>query len=192
MDKFVKLPRWAQWLSVLVVCGLFFAVMWLTLLSSQRDKIKSQTRDRDNLASEILRGKEAQARVAELNRQLDGIRRDLEVLKSIIPVNPETGQLLRVFQSFARDQNLGIVKINPSQITKQDLYSEQIYKIEVTGDYNNLALFFDKIAHMRRIVNINNLKMSASRGGRGTIKADFSSLVYMQNPDAFKGLEEGP
>lgn len=112
------------------------------------------------------------------------------MLKSIIPIDPETGKLLRVFQGYARDQNLNIVRISPSAIDKKDLYSEQSYGMEVGGGYHDLALFFDKIAHMRRIVNVTNLDMK-SGGGKGyTVSATFNSLVYMQNPEAFQALEK--
>ena len=119
------------------------------------------------LDAQIRQGKEAQRRVDELNRQIDMIRRDLDVFKSIIPVDPETGKLLRVFQTYARDQNLNIASISPSAIAKKELYSEQAYKMTIGGGYHDVALFFDKIAHMRRIVNVSGLEMTAaSRKGR--------------------------
>ncbi len=80
--------------------------------------------------------------------------------------------------------------ISPKPITKKDLYSEQAYGIDVQGGYHDLALFFDKIAHMRRIVNISNLDMGASNKKGATVSAKFNALVYMQNPEAFKALEK--
>lgn len=190
MDQFTKLPRWAQYLSVLVVGALIFGVVWYFFVSPQTDKLKKQQATHQDLIGEIQQGKEAQARVDELNHKLAGLRRDMELYNSIMPLTPETGHLLRAFQSYARDQNLNIGSISPSGIQKQELYSQQTYKIAVTGGYHNLALFFNKIAHMRRIVNIGGLAISASNVKGATISANFSALVYMQNPEAFKGLEE--
>jgi type IV pilus assembly protein PilO len=192
MERFVKLPRWAQFLVVLLLAGLIFGAAWFAFLSDQRSTMQSRLQQRDELKGQIQQGREAQRRVDELNRQIDGILRDLEVLKSIIPTDPETGKLLRVFQSYARDQNLNIVKITPSPITQKDLYSEQAYEITVGGGYHDLAMFFDKIAHMRRIVNISGLSIGAAKSRGQTISASFNSLVYMQNPEAFKALEKKP
>jgi len=190
MDQFTKLPRWAQYLIVLVVCALIFVIMRYFFLSPQAEKLKKQQATHQKLISEIRQGKIAQKRVNELNRKLDILRRDMELYNSIMPLTPETGRLLRAFQSYARDQNLNIGTISPSGIQKQELYSQQTYKIEVTGGYHNLALFFNKIAYMRRIVNISGLAISSSNARGATIRAKFSALVYMQNPEAFKGLEE--
>ncbi len=190
MDQFAKLPRWGQFVAVLLVGILICTAAWFYPLSGWQDKMDRLTAQSVELEGQIRQGKEAQRRVDELNRQIDLIRRDLEVLKSIIPVEPDTGKLLRVFQTYARDQNLNIVSISPSPITKKDLYSEQAYKITIGGGYHDIALFFDKIAHMRRIVNITNLEMTASTGKAQTVSATFSSLVYMQNPEAFEALEK--
>jgi len=190
MEQFAKLPRWAQFVVTLLVAGLIFGAAWYLFLSGQIDTMNARIKERDELDGQIRQGKEAQRRVDELNRQIDLIRRDLDVLKSIIPVDPETGKLLRVFQTYARDQNLDILRISPTPVAKLDLYSQQAYGMQVGGSYHDLALFFDKIAHMRRIVNVTNLEM-ASSGGKGyTVTATFNSLVYMQNPEAFQALEK--
>ena len=60
----------------------------------------------------------------------------------------------------------------------------------IGGGYHDVALFFDKIAHMRRIVNITDLDMGAATGKGQTVTATFNSLVYMQNPEAFQALEK--
>lgn len=190
MEQFTKLPRWGQLVVTLLFCGLFFGAAWFLFLSDQRTTLQSRREESEQLEGQIQQGREALRRVEELNRQIELIARDLEVLKSIIPVEPETGKLLRVFQSYARDQNLGIYRISPQDIAKHELYSEQGYALEVGGGYHDLALFFDKIAHMRRIVNIAGLQMSADQRKGGTITAKFRSVVYMQNPEAFQGLEK--
>jgi len=190
MEQFAKLPRWGQFVVILAVGALLCTAAWFYPLSGWKTTMETRMAQSAELDAQIRQGKEAQRRVDELNRQIDLIRRDLDVLKSIIPEDPETGKLLRVFQTYARDQNLNIASISPSPIAKKDLYSEQAYKMTIGGGYHDVALFFDKIAHMRRIVNITNLEMGAG-GRRGqTVTATFNSLVYMQNPEAFLALEK--
>jgi type IV pilus assembly protein PilO len=192
MEQFAKLPMWGQVVVVLLLCALISIGAWFWPISGQRETLENRIKTRDDLEVQIRQGKEAQRRVDELNRQIDTIRHDLELLKSIMPMEPETGKLLRVFQGYARDQNLNILKISPSPTANKELYTEQGYGMSMTGGYHDMALFFDKIAHMRRIVNIVNLQMKGISQRNATVQADFSSMVYMQNPDAFKGLENKP
>jgi len=190
MEQFGKLPMWGQWVAILLVCGLLVVTGWYAWLSNQKQAMESRMKQVDELEGQIRQGKEAQKRVDELNRQIDTILRDLELLKSIMPMDPETGKLLRVFQGFARDQSLNIKKISPQAITAQELYSQQAYGMSVAGGYHDMALFFDKLAHMRRIVNISGLQMRASTQKNVTVDAQFNAVVYMQNPEAFRVMEK--
>jgi type IV pilus assembly protein PilO len=190
MEQFAKLPRWGQFVAILIFGGLICTAAWFYPLSDWKSTMEARIAQSAELDAQIRQGKEAQRRVDELNRQIDLIRRDLDVLKSIIPVDPETGKLLRVFQTYARDQNLNIAAISPSAIAPKELYSEQAYKMTVGGGYHDVALFFDKIAHMRRIVNVTGLDMSSSTKKGQTVTANFNAMVYMQNPAAFQALEK--
>ncbi|MCI4398375.1 MAG: type 4a pilus biogenesis protein PilO [Acidobacteria bacterium] len=194
MEQFAKLPRWGQYLATLALGVVLLVAAWYGVISGQRQTLASLTKQSQDLEAQIRQGKEAQRRADELQRQIDLIIRELDVVKTIIPPEPETGKLLRVFQSFARDQNLDIKAISPANVTKGDLYSQQPYTVEVAGGYHDLAMFFDKLAHMRRIVNVADLdiKGSSQTKGSATITAKFQSIVYMQNPDAFQAMEKKP
>jgi type IV pilus assembly protein PilO len=192
MEHFAKLPQWGQFVVILIVGGLLCTAAWFYPISDWKMQMERNIAQSTELEGQIRQGKEAQKRVDELNSQIGVIRRDLEVLKSIIPVDPETGKLLRVFQSYARDQNLNIASISPTPIVAKEMYSEQAYKIVIGGGYHDVALFFDKIAHMRRIVNVQSLDMKSVSTKGQTVSAVFSSLVYMQNPAAFQALEKMP
>ena len=194
MEQFARFPRIAQILIVLALGFVLLGVAWFAWpISQQREELQSLQKRSQDLETQIRQGIEAQKRADELQRQIDQILRELEVVKSIIPVEPETGRLLRVFQSFARDQNLVIKGISPKKIVQKELVSEQPYDVEVAGGYHDLAMFFDKLAHMRRVVNVGNLEVKNHTGkGAATVEAKFQSIVYIQNPESFQGLEKKP
>ncbi len=141
------------------------------------------------LQSQIQQGKEAAKKAELLAIQIEQIKKELEIVKTIIPEDPETGKLLRVFQNLARDLNLTFTTISPKKITPGDLYNQQAYDIEVRGGYHQLAQFFDKLAHLRRVVNIDNLSIKASTAKDSVIQSKFQAIIYTQNPDAFKETE---
>ena len=184
MEQFAKLPKWGQWLVVLIVGGVLASLVYYFLIKDKQASNAALSKQIEELAGQIRQGKEAQRRLDELNRQMEVIQRDLDVLKSIIPKDPQTGTLLRAFQSFARDQNLDINKINAGMISEQEMYSQQPYTIEVTGGYHDIALLFDKLAHMRRIVNVTDMDLSSvTVKGQFAVKGLFSTMVFMQKPE---------
>lgn len=182
MEKFASLPKWGQYLATCIVAGLLIFALWYLVIADQVAKGKELSGQIDQLQQDIRLGQEAQRRVNELTTKLDSLRREMEVFKTIIPLDPQTGTLLRAFQSFARDQNLDIARISPQAVQKKELYSQQPYNMQVTGGYHDIALFFDKLAHMRRIVNVSGLELtSVVKKRQPTVGAKFDAMVYMQN-----------
>lgn len=190
MEQLAKLPKIAQY-GIAVAIGLVLLIVgYFFVIKNQINTNKNLKKKSQELQAQIAQGKQAQANEENLKIQIEQIKKELEIVKTIIPEDPETGKLLRVFQNLARDLNLNFKTINPKQIQEGDLYNQQAYDIEITGGYHQLAQFFDKLANLRRIINIEGLTIKAASGkGQETINAKFQAIIYMQNPNAFKETE---
>lgn len=191
MEQLSKLPKIAQYIVALVIGVVILGAGYYFIIRGQIQTNKNLQKKSQDLQSQIQQGKEAVKNEESLKLQIEQIMKELEIVKTIIPADPETGKLLRVFQNLARDLNLTFTTISPKQITNGDLYNQQAYDIEVKGGYHQLAQFFDKLAHLRRVINIEGLSIKASSGSKdeSTITAKFQAIIYMQNPDAFKETE---
>ncbi len=189
MEQLAKLPKSAQYIISIVIGAAILAAGYFFIIKGQAKKFDSLEKKSGELQSQIQQGKEAAKKAELLAIQIEQIRKELEIVKTIIPEDPETGKLLRVFQNLARDLNLTFTTISPKKITPGDLYNQQAYDIEVRGGYHQLAQFFDKLAHLRRVVNIDNLSIKASTAKDAVIQSKFQAIIYTQNPDAFKETE---
>lgn len=191
MEQLSKLPKVAQFIIALVIGVVILVAGYFLVIKGQIQTNKNLQKKSQDLQSQIQQGKEAVKNEESLKLQIEQIMKELEIVKTIIPADPETGKLLRVFQNLARDLNLTFTTISPKQIVSGELYNQQAYDIEVKGGYHQLAQFFDKLAHLRRVVNIEGLSIKAASGSKdaATITAKFQAIIYMQNPDAFKETE---
>lgn len=189
MEQLAKLPKSAQYIISIVIGAAILAAGYFFIIKGQAKKFDSLEKKSGELQSQIQQGKEAAKKAELLAIQIEQIKKELEIVKTIIPEDPETGKLLRVFQNLARDLNLTFTTISPKKITPGDLYNQQAYDIEVRGGYHQLAQFFDKLAHLRRVVNVDNLSIKASTAKDAVIQSKFQAIIYTQNPDAFKETE---
>lgn len=191
MEQLAKLPKIAQYIIALVLGIIILVLGYYFVIKGQIQTNKSLQKKSQDLQSQIQQGKEAVKNEESLKFQIEQIKKELEVVKTIIPAEPETGKLLRVFQNLARDLNLNFTIITPKQITSGDLYNQQAYDIEIKGGYHQLAQFFDKLAHLRRVINIEGLSIKSATSSKdaSTISAKFQAIIYMQNPEAFKESE---
>lgn len=189
MEQLAKLPKSAQYILAIVLGAAILAAGYFFVVKGQVKTYKALEKKSGELQSQIQQGKEAAKKAELLAIQIEQIKKELEIVKTIIPEDPETGKLLRVFQNLARDLNLTFTTISPKSITPGELYNQQAYDIEVKGGYHQLAQFFDKLAHLRRVVNVENLTIKASSAKDAVIQSKFQAIIYTQNPNAFQETE---
>ncbi|MCI0407161.1 MAG: type 4a pilus biogenesis protein PilO, partial [Acidobacteria bacterium] len=51
--------------------------------------------------------------------------------------------------------------------------------MEVTGDYHDLGVFFDRISKYSRIINVDNVQIGTNSGGKGTIHSTFTATTFV-------------
>ncbi|MFH1481565.1 MAG: type 4a pilus biogenesis protein PilO, partial [Pseudomonadota bacterium] len=81
-----------------------------------------------------------------------------EALKQL-PDKKEIPTLLTTITQLGKDSNLEFRLFSPQQEREQEFYMEIPVAMEVSGNYHNVGLFFDKVGRMNRIVNILNVSM---------------------------------
>jgi type IV pilus assembly protein PilO len=153
----IKMPiRIAIFLGTFVLlAGLFFWLLYLPKseeIAQTRDEI---TRLQQKLNQAIVRAralKKFEGEYAEVDAQFQ------EALK-LLPNTKEIPSLLKSITQLGTDSQLEFLLFSPQRERAQDFFMEIPVSIEVSGTYHNVAIFFDKVGHMERIVNILNVSM---------------------------------
>lgn len=118
------------------------------------------------------------ATVARLNKDLvdkkviadnlNQYRRDKEVLErrlaealTELPLTADIDELLRQLNDIGRKSGLDIITLEPGAETSSGFYASIPIKMQVAGNYHEIAVFFESVSKLRRIVNVSNLSFSA-------------------------------
>jgi type IV pilus assembly protein PilO len=94
------------------------------------------------------------ARVGELSARLDS-------LKPILPEQKDVADLLRRLQTMAVESHLTIRAVKPEATVSHALHVEWPISLELDGTYDNLAIFFDRINHFPRIIDVSDVDIQA-------------------------------
>jgi type IV pilus assembly protein PilO len=99
-----------------------------------------------------------------------------------LPEKKEIPTLLASVSRSGQDAGLEFLLFQPKNENNKDFYAEIPVAIEVTGSYHNVALFFDKVARLSRIVNIDNINLTAQKAkeaGKGlSLKTSCTAITY--------------
>ncbi len=96
----------------------------------------------------------------------------------LLPDKKEIPNILRKITELANDAKLEFRIFVPKRERRRKLYFEIPIPIEVRGRYHNVAVFFDKIGHMQRIMNIKDVSMRPVKPRSTTLITKCTAVTY--------------
>lgn len=169
--------------AIAAVIGVgFYYAYWSGAAEEREQKVvKVESLEKEIRALEVTANK-----LQEFQREVQILEAKLETLKRILPPAKEIPDLMRKMQSLASQSNLQIKVFTPTAVVNRDFYQEQPINIAVSGTYHNLAMFFDRISRLSRLVNVGNLKIAAlsTQSPSRTIDANAvaTTFIYVEQP----------
>src|SRR5438477_6240491 len=140
--------------AAIVIGVAFYYGYWSGAVEEERGKA-----DRlEGLRKEIRALEVTANKLQEFQREVAQLEAKLETLKRILPPEKETPDLMRKVQALASQSNLTINNFTPGATVNKDFYQEWPITMGLVGNYHNLAMFFDKVSRLPRLVNVSNIK----------------------------------
>jgi len=172
----IKMPiRIAIFAGTLVLlAGLFF---WFVYLPYSEEIAKT----RDEIARLEQKLNQAKVRVRALKRfeeEYALVDAQFQEALKLLPNTKEIPSLLKAITQLGTDSNLEFLLFSPQRERAQDFFMEIPVSIEVSGTYHNVAIFFDKVGQMERIVNILNVSMTPQKERSTTLTTRCDAVTY--------------
>ncbi len=92
---------------------------------------------------------------------------ELNIVTKALPEKKEIPSLISGISQAGLDSGLEFILFQPTPEIAKGFYAEIPVSIQVEGEYHNLAVFFDKVSRLPRIVNIEDIKIVPSNAKAG-------------------------
>jgi type IV pilus assembly protein PilO len=185
-NAYTKLPLGGQLGVSFAIAALVGGLFWYFYWSPATDERDEKATKLEALNKEIRALEVTAQKLGEFQREVALLEKKLETLKTILPPAKETPDLMRKVQALAAQSNLSINNFTPGATVNRDFYQEWPISMGVAGNYHNLALFFDKVSRLPRLVNISNLKINSlgNQTASQTISVGCTAttFVYIETP----------
>ena len=152
---------------------------------------QSQFDEQERLAGEEVtlrsdyRDKMAQAiNLEALQEQKAQVDQYVERLQKQLPSKAEMAALLSDINQAGLGRGLQFELFRPGQILVRDYYAELPIDIKVTGNYHDIGAFAADMAHLPRIVTLNNMALSTTKDGTLTLDAVAKTFRYLDQEEA--------
>ncbi|MEF9995136.1 MAG: type 4a pilus biogenesis protein PilO [Burkholderiaceae bacterium] len=169
-------PRVAVWLGVIVVA---LVAGWFLVWSGQVERVDQLTADEGRLREEYRNKLQQAINLDELKRQREQVNQYVLTLEKQLPSKAEMDALLSDINQSGVGRGLDFELFRPGQTAVKQHYAELPITIKVAGKYHDLGSFASDIAHLPRIVTLNNLNIQPGKTGSLTMDATAKTFRYL-------------
>jgi type IV pilus assembly protein PilO len=155
-----------QRVLILVVINIIIAALgFFFLISPSIDQATLLTEELDKLNAKIEESRTIAADIAKYKREKVVLEKKLESALSKLPNEKEIPDLLESISDAVKEVGLDVFLFKPGKIRKKGFYAEVPVNMIVSGGYESLYEFSDRMAKLPRIVNIGSLNIKSLKTG---------------------------
>jgi len=180
IERIAKLPRGQRF----VLFGLVYVLVALIFVFTIYFPTTTELADLDTNRANLERQKQqVEARVSNkeaFDDQLEALNKDLKNALKELPNDREIPGLLKGISTLGRKVGLDVRRFTPLPEARREYVAEVPVELEVEGTYHEVAMFFDRLAKMNRIVYVEDIEMGSAveRGGKVSLTVAGKAVTF--------------
>ena len=155
--------RWPIVPKVSVLLGVFgvvFGLLWYVWLDGLSVELEADQQKEVELRRVYVDKLSQAINLESLKKQLEEVRQYVNQLEKQLPSKAEMDALLSDINQAGLGRSLQFELFRPGQVVVKEYYAELPISVKITGGYHDVGLFASDIAHLSRIVTLNDIQLS--------------------------------
>ncbi|GEM_PF-1570483 len=171
---------------LLGLLAVFYLVGYLAFIKGWNHKTEVINKQIAKLDAEIKEAKKLTKNIEQFRAKKKDLKRQLEILKEILPSKEEAGQLYSKLNKMAQESGVDIVEIKAESKKPMGITYELPYKIKMKAKYHDVGFFFAKLANFEKIINITEFKMVKAKklNKKYSVNVNCTASTYIYNEEA--------
>lgn len=174
------LPRVA--LYVAVVVGVV-VVLWFAWINSSQTLLEEEQQKEEVLKTDYTTKLAKAVNLDVLKKQREQVQQYVSQLEKQLPSKAEMDALLSDINQAGVGRSLQFDLFRPGQLVVKDYYAELPISIRVSGRYHDIGAFASDIAHLSRIVTLNNLAIAPRSDGTLILDSTAKTFRYLDQDE---------
>jgi type IV pilus assembly protein PilO len=176
-------PSTQKWiLGIGLVFGVLYAYANFVYVP-RRDLATQLEGDIQNETQMLAKGKRIAANYQTVQEDYSRLMASWEIAQTLLPTQKEMEGLLRSVATEGQSHDVEFLLFRPQPPVEKSYYWENAIAVKTLSSYHDLGRFLSSVAALDRIVNINNLRLTAFIPNRGhspnSVEADFVATIYV-------------
>lgn len=148
----------------ILICTLTFAAIIglfvYFLFMPKFERINALSAEYEELQNKLAKVKLEAGKLQDYQNELKNVESEFFVVMRALPDKQEIPTLLTSISEAGQESGLQFLLWQQGSESPKEFYAEIPVSIVVNGNYHNVAMFYDKVSRLPRVVNIRDIKMS--------------------------------
>lgn len=167
------LPKMLLYIFIAIAVAV---VAWFAFLQDYQLQLDEERNKEAALRTDYQKKLVKAVSLDALKKQREQIQQYVIQLEKQLPSKAEMAALLSDINQSGLGRSLQFDLFRPGQVVARDYYAELPISIKVTGRYHDIGAFASDIAHLSRIVTLNN--MTITPGARDALTMDATARTF--------------
>jgi type IV pilus assembly protein PilO len=163
LEKLAKVPRAARYGAVAALLALMFAGYYFLAYQDAHLRLNGVRAQSQELQRKLINVRAVANNVGEFEQEIATLEREFEIALRQLPNRKQFEDLLQDITTAGKKVGVAIKSIHRTPEIEHDFYAEVPFTIQLQGSYHDLAMFFERVAKLPRIVNIGSMKILIAR-----------------------------
>lgn len=155
------LPRFLLCLFIAVAVA---AALWFVKLTDYETELQTEKATELTLREDYKKKLQKAVSLDALKKQREQVQQYVIQLEKQLPSKAEMAALLSDINQSGLGRSLQFELFRPGQVVVREYYAELPIAVRVTGRYHDMGAFASDIAHLSRIVTLNDVAIFAPQG----------------------------
>jgi len=155
------------------------AFVYFVYLPKQEEYRSLQEKNR-SLETQLVNTRRIANDLPKFQAEYEKMKKQLDEALSELPNQKEIPSLLTSIASLAKEQGLEVLTFRPGGEVPRGFYADVPVSLKLQGSFHDLALFFQAVGDLSRIVNIGNLKVGGVKiqDGKSNLTVDCQATTF--------------
>lgn len=165
------------------VAALIVVALWFAWLTNSADELAAKQAEEQTLRLDYKKKLVQAVNLDALRKQREQVQQYVTQLEKQLPSKAEMDALLSDINQAGLGRSLNFEHFRPGQVSVKEYYAELPIAIKVTGRYHDIGSFASDIAHLSRIVTLNNMDIKTARDGNLVMDAQAKTFRYLDSDE---------
>ena len=195
-ESYLALPDYQKILVTFVVLAILVGLFFWFMYKPKMEGLESLEKKLKGMQTTVSQNRAVEASLPKFEAEHAKLDQELAKALTQLPSSDEIPRLLENMEAIGNKASVEFKKLKLSKEVPRGFYVEVPVDLDLYGSYHDLAVFFDRLSNLPRIINISKLKFSSPKNDKGKImlnancRASIFKFAEKKSDDAGKGKKK--